>query len=71
MPPRKIDPSVRVGVWVKVRVNFRVGGAARQLHPRKIAPRLGFGFGLGLVLGLGQFSSGAIVLELIIRYDVL
>ena len=25
MPPRKIAP-VRVGVWVKIRVSFRVGG---------------------------------------------
>ena len=62
-------PPARVGVWVKVRVSFTVagggggGGATRQLHSRNIAPRLGLGFGLGLVLGLGQFSLGAIVLE--------
>ena len=38
-----------------------------QLPQKKIAPRLGLGFGLGLGLELGlggQFSSGAIVLEL-------
>ena len=38
-----------------------------QLPKKKIAPRLGleFDWGLGLELGLGgQFSSGAIVLEL-------
>ena len=36
-----------------------------QLPPKKIAPwlELGFGLGLGLVLGLGQFSSRALVLE--------
>ena len=40
----------------------RVSG---QLPPKKIAPRLELGFGLGLALklGLGQFSSGTIVLE--------
>ena len=36
------------------------------MPPWKIVPRLGLGVGLGLVLGLGggQFSLGAIVLEL-------
>ena len=36
------------------------------LLPRKIVPWLGLGFGLGLELelGMGEFSSGAFVLEL-------
>ena len=41
---------VRLGVWVKFRVSFRVGGATRQFASRKIVPWLGFG--LGFVLGL-------------------
>ena len=51
----KLSP-VRVGVWVKARVSFRVGGgggATRQLPQRKIPPGLGLGFGLELVFGLG------------------
>ena len=63
-PPRGKLPQVRVGVLVKVRVSFRVGGQPDNCPGRKIPP---LGFGLGLVLGLegggGQFSSGAIVLE--------
>ena len=69
VPRGKLFP-VRVGVCVKVRVSFRVGGggATRQLPQRKIPPGLGLGFGLELVFGLGggrggQFSSGTIVLE--------
>ena len=67
VPRGKLSP-VRVGVWVKARVSFRVGGgggATRQLPQRKIPPGLGLGFGLELVFGLGggQFSSGTIVLE--------
>ena len=37
---------------------FQGWGATRQLHPRKIVPRLGLGFGLGLVLGLGRLDIG-------------
>ena len=55
-------PQVRVGVLVKVRVNFRVGGQPDNCPGGKI-PSLGFGLGLVLGLGGGQFSSGAIVLE--------
>lgn len=35
----------------------------RTIAPKQIGPCLGFGLVLGLVLSLGQFSSGAIVLE--------
>ena len=31
-PPRKIAPPVRVGVWIKVRVSFRVGGQPDYCH---------------------------------------
>ena len=57
LPPRKIappPPTVRVGLWVKVRVSFRVGGTTRQLPPRKIVLQLGLGLALGLVLRLGS-----------------
>ena len=29
MPPRKIAPSIRFGVWFKVSVSFRVGGGGQ------------------------------------------
>ena len=45
-------PPVRVGVWVKNMVSFRVGGN-QTIAPEEICLRLGLGFGLGLVLGLG------------------
>ena len=64
LPPEEYCPPVRVRVWVKVRVIFRVG-SNHAIATSKVAPRLGLGFGLELVLGLrgGAFSSGAIVLE--------
>ena len=43
---------VRGGVWVKLRVSFRVGGN-QTIAPEENCPQLGLGFGLGLVLGLG------------------
>ena len=53
LPPEENCPPGRVGVLVKARVIFRVGGATRQVSQRKIASWLGLGFGLELVLGLG------------------
>ena len=49
-------PPVRVGVWVKVRVSFRVRGN-QAIVPETNCPLSGLGFGLGLA------SSGAIILE--------
>ena len=49
-------PPVRDGVWVKVRVSFRVGG-----NPRGKSPRVWLGFGLALV-GVGG-GGGAIALD--------
>ena len=46
-------PPVRVGVWVKVRVSFRVGGNQTIAPDENCHPRLGLAFGLGLVFGLG------------------
>ena len=46
---RRKLPPVRVGVWVKVSVSFRVGEATRQLPPIKIVTQLGLGVELGLV----------------------
>ena len=62
-PPEENCPPVRVGVCVKVRVNFRVGGN------QTIAPQLGFGFGLGLVLGLGAIFLGGICPRTIESYS--
>ena len=51
LPLKENCPPVRIGVWIKVRVSFRVGG---QPDTRKIVPQLGLGFGLRLVLWLGD-----------------
>ena len=48
--PEEKFPPVRIGVWVKVRVRFRVGGQPDNC-PRDNSARLGLG--LGFVLGLG------------------
>ena len=55
-PRGKFPPPVRVGIWVKVRVSFRVWGVTRQLPQRKVFSRLGLGFGLELVLGLEEIK---------------
>ena len=54
LPPEENSPLVRVGVWVKVRVSFRVGGGNHTIAPEEPFPRLRLGFGLGLVLRLGD-----------------
>ena len=59
LPPEENSPLVRVGVWVKVRVSFRVGGGNHTIAPEEPFPRLRLGFGLGLA----QFPSGEIVLK--------
>ena len=58
----QLPPPDRVGVWVKVKVTFRVGGQPDNCPRRKLRPvrfrvwvRVNFGVG-------GQFSSWAIVL---------
>ena len=50
LTPEEKFPPVRIGVWVKVRVRFRVGGQPDNC-PRDNSARLGLG--LGFVLGLG------------------
>ena len=60
--PRKIALPVRVGVWVKVRVSFRVGDNQR-IVPEENCPLVRVSFGGG-----EQFSSGAIVLEPLFCY---
>ena len=51
-------PPVRVGVSVKVRVIFRVGGQLDNCPGRRLPPWLELGFELGLVLGLGAILLG-------------
>ena len=61
LPPDENCPQVRVGVWVKVRVTFRVGGQPDNCPRRKLLPppRLGLEFWLGLILGMvGNFTRG-------------
>ena len=67
LTPEENCPPVRVEVSVNDRVSFRV--RADSGNCSGVVPWLGLGFGLGLVLGLGeQFSSGAIVLEPILKF---
>ena len=54
--PEENSHPVRIGVWVKVRVSFRVGGQPDN------CPQLGLEFGLGLVWGWGGGGGGAIFL---------
>ena len=63
--PPPPPPPVRVVVWIKVRVSFRVRGGGSCLASEENYPLVRVRFGLGFVLGLGggQFSSGTIVLE--------
>ena len=68
LPPEENYPLVKVGVWLKVRVIFRVGGQPDNCPRKKSAPplpppvrvrvwlRISFGVG-------GQFALGLIVLE--------
>ena len=60
-PPRKIPPLVRVGVWVKVRVSFRVGGATRQSPHEENCPPVRVGVWLRISFGVGR-GGGAIFL---------
>ena len=60
-PPRKIAPPVRVVVWIKVRVSFRVRGGGSCLASEENYPLVRVRFGLGFVLGLeggGNFPRG-------------
>ena len=63
LSPEENCPLVRVGVWVKVRVSFRVGGDQTIALDKSCPPfrarvwvRVSFGVGR-------QFSSRAIILE--------
>ena len=55
-PPEENCSPVRVVVWVKVRLSFRVEGNQAITFVGNY-PRLVVGFGLGLVLGLGDNFS--------------
>ena len=65
--PEEKCPPVRVGVWVKVRISFRVGGQPDN-YPRwkLLPPWLGLEFMLGLVLGWGSFFLGGNCLRTVI-----
>ena len=41
MPPEENCPPVRVVVWVKVRINFRVGGQLDNYPEGKLSPGYG------------------------------
>ena len=64
-PPEKNCPPVRDGVWVKIRVNFMVGGGGQpdnclqgKLPPVKARVWIRVSYGVGV-----QLSKGTIVLE--------
>ena len=68
MPPEEKCSPVRVGVWIKVSISFRVGGqpdnaSEENCPPPQVKDRVRVSF-----WGAGQFSSGAIVLEPKRRY---
>ena len=64
-PPEEHCPLVRVGVWAKARVSFRVGGQPDNCPWEKLlSTSSGLGFWLKVSFGVGgQFSSWAIALE--------
>ena len=64
-PEENCPPPVRVGVLVKARISFRIGGGAnRQLPPEENCPMFGVRVWVRVSSGVGgQFSMGAIVLE--------
>ena len=57
LPHNENCPLVRVGIWVKVRVSFSVGGE-QTIASEKFFPTVRVRFGIGR-----QFSSGAIAVE--------
>ena len=58
LPSKENCPPVGVGVSIKIRVSFMVGGN-QTISRSKIAPWLALGFVLVLVLGLGgNFVGG-------------
>ena len=59
-------PPFRIGVWVKVRVNFRVGGQPDN-SPKENCPLVRVWVRVSFSVGR-QFSSGAIVLELLFKW---
>ena len=64
LPSEENCPPVTVGVWVNVRVSFRVGGQPENYPQGKLPPvrvRVWVRVSSGV---WGQFSLGAIVLEL-------
>ena len=71
LPPDKNCPTVRVGVWVKVRATFRVGGQPDNCPRRKLPPQVRFRVQVRVNFGVGgQFSSGEIVLIMQIFRDL-
>ena len=72
LPPEEYCPSLWVGVWVKVRVSFRVVGKPDNCPRRKLPPppvrfrvSVVVNFGVG-----GKFSAGAFVLIMQILREV-
>ena len=64
LSPEENCPLVRVGVWVKVRVSFRVGGWSDNCPREKLPPPVMARVWVRVSFGVGrQFSSRAIVLE--------
>ena len=69
LTPEENFSLFRVGLWVNVMVSFRVGGQPNSWPQEKcplvrvrVCVRISFGIG-------GQFSSRAIFLEPVCRYD--
>ena len=56
--PEENSPPVRIGVWVKVRVSFRVGGQPENCPRGKQPPGQRQGLGQGQFWGWGTISLG-------------
>ena len=52
MPPEENCPPVRIGVWVKVRVIFRIGGN-QTFAPEEKSPLVRVSFWVRVSFGVG------------------
>ena len=63
LAPEENCPPVRIGIWVKVRVSFRVGGK-QTTAPEENFPPVRVRFWLRVSFGVGGlFPSGAVALD--------
>ena len=59
LPPEKNCPPIRVGVWVKVRVTFRVWEQPGNCPRGKLSPGQGYDLSQGQLWGWGAIFLGS------------